>query len=74
MTARREARADLRSLRREEVDALVARLGEKPYRARQIFRWLHRKGAASLDEMTDLPAALRARLGAESSLEALSRA
>jgi len=74
VTARREARADLRSLRREEVDALVARLGEKPYRARQIFRWLHRKGAASLDEMTDLPAALRARLGAESSLEALSRA
>ena len=65
---------DLRSLPRAEIDALVARLGEKPYRARQIFRWLHQKGAASLDEMTDLPAALRARIGAEVPLEALSRA
>ena len=74
MTVKGGARSDLRSLRRDEVDALVARLGEKPYRARQIFRWLHQKGAASLDEMTDLPAALRARLGAESRLEALSRA
>jgi len=74
VTVKGGARSDLRSLRRDEVDALVARLGEKPYRARQIFRWLHQKGAASLDEMTDLPAALRARLGAESRLEALSRA
>ena len=74
MTVKGGARSDLRSLRRDEVDALVARLGEKPYRARQIFRWLHQKGAASLDEMTDLPAALRARLGAESRLEALCRA
>ena len=32
------AAADLRSLSRGEVDALVARLGEKPYRARQIRR------------------------------------
>jgi 23S rRNA (adenine2503-C2)-methyltransferase len=65
---------DLRSLSRAEVDALVARLGEKPYRARQIFRWLHQRGAASLDEMTDLPVALRARLGAEIRIEALERA
>jgi 23S rRNA (adenine2503-C2)-methyltransferase len=65
---------DLRSLPRPEIDALVTRLGGKPYRARQIFRWLHQRGAASLDEMTDLPAALRARLGSEARLEALSRA
>ena len=71
---RSAAPPDLRSLPRADVDALVARLGEKPYRARQIFRWLHQKGAASLEEMTDLPAALRARLGAEVPLEALRRA
>jgi 23S rRNA (adenine2503-C2)-methyltransferase len=65
---------DLRSLSRSEVDALVARLGEKPYRARQIFRWLHQKGAATLDEMSDLPAALRARIAAEIPLAALERA
>jgi 23S rRNA (adenine2503-C2)-methyltransferase len=67
-------RPDLRSLPRSEIDALVARLGEKPYRARQIFRWLHQKGAAALDEMTDLPAALRERLGAEARLDSLAQA
>jgi 23S rRNA (adenine2503-C2)-methyltransferase len=65
---------DLRSLSRAEVDALVMRLGEKPYRARQIFRWLHQKGAASVEEMSDLPAALRARLAGEIPLDALERA
>jgi len=68
------AAADLRSLSRGEVDALVARLGEKPYRARQIFRWLHQKGAATLDEMSDLPAALRERIAAQVPLSALERA
>ncbi|MFL5444228.1 MAG: 23S rRNA (adenine(2503)-C(2))-methyltransferase RlmN, partial [Myxococcales bacterium] len=38
-----------------EISALVERLHERPFRARQLFRWLHHKGAASLDEMTDLP-------------------
>ena len=65
---------DLRSLPRGEIDALLARLGEKPYRARQLFRWLHQKGAASLDEMSDLPATLRARLAAETTLVSLERA
>ena len=32
------------------------------YRARQIFRWLYKKGAAHWDEMTDLPQSLRQRL------------
>ncbi len=68
------APGDLRSLSRAEVDALVARLGEKPYRARQLFRWLHQKGAATLDEMTDLPAAFRARLAEACSLVPLERA
>ncbi|MGA8892038.1 MAG: 23S rRNA (adenine(2503)-C(2))-methyltransferase RlmN, partial [Anaeromyxobacteraceae bacterium] len=65
---------DLRSLSRGEVDALVARLGAKPYRGRQIFRWLHQKGAASLEEMSDLPAALRERIAAEAPLRTLERA
>jgi 23S rRNA (adenine2503-C2)-methyltransferase len=65
---------DLRSLARPELDGLVARLGEKPYRARQLFRWLHWKGAASLAEMTDLPAGFRERLAAEATLVTLERA
>lgn len=43
-------------------DALVA-LGEKPFRAGQIFKWLH-QGVESFEEMTDLSKALRAKLSA----------
>ena len=52
---------DIKSLRLEELQRQLAELGEKPFRARQVFRWLHR-GAASFDAMTDLSAALRQRL------------
>ena len=62
---------DLRSMTPAELSALVERLGERPFRARQLFRWLHHKGVASLDEMTDLPRAFRDRLGAETQLTAL---
>ena len=45
----------------EELEDLLKNLGESAYRAGQIFAWLHR-GAYGFDEMTDLPAALRAKL------------
>src|SRR5207302_8410912 len=64
-------RTDLRSLSFAELSTLVDRMGEKPYRARQLFRWLHQRGAASLEEMTDLPRAFRDRLAAETRLTAL---
>jgi 23S rRNA (adenine2503-C2)-methyltransferase len=41
----------------------LAELGEPPYRERQVWRWSAR-GASSYESMTDLPAALRERLGA----------
>jgi 23S rRNA (adenine2503-C2)-methyltransferase len=74
MSGTRGTRPDLRSLSAEALGRLVAELGEKPFRARQIFRWLHRNGAASLEEMTDLPAALRAALAGRCELRTLARA
>jgi 23S rRNA (adenine2503-C2)-methyltransferase len=56
------------------VEGLVAALGERPFRARQVFRWLHQKGAASLDEMTDVPRALRDGIAARTRLTTLERA
>ncbi|MFM8344618.1 MAG: 23S rRNA (adenine(2503)-C(2))-methyltransferase RlmN, partial [Betaproteobacteria bacterium] len=28
--------------------------GEKPFRATQLFRWIHQRGVADVDQMTDL--------------------
>lgn len=53
---------DLRALGRAELTQLVAELGEKPFRAKQLFRWIHQRGVRSLDEMTDLSKDFRARL------------
>lgn len=53
---------DVRSLSRAELGALVASLGEKPYRAGQLYKWLHQKYALSFEEMSDLPKAFRAKL------------
>jgi 23S rRNA (adenine2503-C2)-methyltransferase len=63
---------DLRSLSQEELSALMGKLGEKPYRARQLFAWLHKKGAASLEAMTDLPKPLRESLAAQARVTTLS--
>ncbi|HEX9577046.1 MAG TPA: 23S rRNA (adenine(2503)-C(2))-methyltransferase RlmN [Myxococcales bacterium] len=67
-----QARPDLRSLSLEELSLLVDRMGERQFRARQLFRWLHFRGAASLEEMTDLPRAFRERLAQESRLATLA--
>ncbi|WP_417069616.1 23S rRNA (adenine(2503)-C(2))-methyltransferase RlmN [Niveibacterium terrae] len=36
--------------------------GEKPFRARQVLRWIHRFGVTDFDEMTDVAKSLRAKL------------
>ena len=51
--------ADFRDLTLEEVEQLVASIGERSYRARQILHWVHARGAESFDQMRDLPATLR---------------
>jgi 23S rRNA (adenine2503-C2)-methyltransferase len=68
-----DPRPDLRALPLEHLSALLASLGERPFRARQIFRWLHQKGAEGLDELTDVPRELRAALAARARLTVLGR-
>ena len=46
-----------------EMEAFVAELGEPSYRARQIFDWVHNKGVAEIDEMTNLSKSFRTALG-----------
>jgi len=47
------------------------RLGEKRYRAIQLFRWIHQKGAANFDDMTDLAKSLREKLKVSAHVKAL---
>jgi 23S rRNA (adenine2503-C2)-methyltransferase len=53
---------DLKNLSLEELESFIARLGKERYRARQIMKWLYRRGTSSFDEMIDLAKDLRAEL------------
>lgn len=52
---------DLKDLEYDELTEYLVSIGEKKFRAEQIFSWLH-KGAESYDEMTNLSKATRERL------------
>lgn len=45
------------------LTAFFAEHGEKPYRARQVLRWMHRSGASDFVAMTDIAKSLREKLG-----------
>jgi 23S rRNA (adenine2503-C2)-methyltransferase len=62
---------DLLDLDRQQLAALLQSWGEPAYRAAQLWAWLYRHLATSAEEMTDLPASLRARLERECSLAPL---
>ena len=47
-----------------------AGLGEKPFRARQMLRWIHQRGEGDFARMSDLARGLRDKLGAEACVEA----
>jgi len=48
-----------------ELEVRIVEMGAPAYRARQVREWAYKRFAASYDEMTNVPAALRARLAAE---------
>lgn len=56
------AKVNLLGHDRPQLEAFFVELGEKPFRARQLMRWFHRKGELDFDRMTDLTKTLRARL------------
>ena len=53
---------------REEFARLCEELGEKPFRARQLWHWVYGRGAASFEAMTTLAKEARARLATRWSL------
>jgi len=57
-----------------EAEKLIAALGEKAFRARQIFEWIYKKNADGFASMKNLPPGLRRRLEAEFVFSPLSLA
>jgi 23S rRNA (adenine2503-C2)-methyltransferase len=55
----------------EGLAVFCERLGEKRFRAVQLFRWIHQKGAFNFDEMSDLAKSLREKLKVVAHVKAL---
>lgn len=70
MTSGDTERTNLLGLPRPALEALVAQLGSKPFRARQLMSWMYKRGASSFEEMTDLAKDFRARLAAAAEVRA----
>ncbi|MDR7376777.1 23S rRNA (adenine2503-C2)-methyltransferase [Rhodoferax ferrireducens] len=57
-----------------DLDGLAAfceRLGEKRFRATQLFRWIHQRGATEFDQMSDLAKSLRGKLATSAHVQGL---
>ncbi|NMA83854.1 MAG: 23S rRNA (adenine(2503)-C(2))-methyltransferase RlmN [Epulopiscium sp.] len=53
---------DLQSITPEELEKRIVNLGEKPFRAKQIFKWLHQHHIKEINEMTNISKELRQQL------------
>lgn len=53
---------DIRAYTYEELQEEIKNLGEKAFRAKQIYEWIHQRLAESFDEMTNLSKSLRQQL------------
>ena len=64
-TVRQDKPPDIKSMYPEELRELVKAKGLPAFRSKQIYEWIHARQAAGYEEMTNLPAKLRAELSAE---------
>ena len=66
-------KVDIKSMNLEELTDFMAELGEKPFRAKQIYQWIHGKQIESWDEMTNISKALREKLDSVAYLTCLRK-
>ena len=64
---------DIKSWNQEELGEFLVSLGEKPFRAKQIYPWLHVKHARTFEEMTDISKQLKHKLSKVCELTALQK-
>ncbi|GAB5523942.1 MAG: 23S rRNA (adenine(2503)-C(2))-methyltransferase RlmN [Roseivirga sp.] len=58
------ARRDIRQLSLEELKDFFVSIGEKPFRAKQVYEWLWKKSAKDFDQMTNISLNMREQMKA----------
>ena len=56
------SKKDIKSLTLSELIEELNSLGEKPFRAKQLYQWMHEKLARSYEEMTNISKTLKEKL------------
>ncbi len=62
-------KTNLAGLPQADLEQFFAALGEKPYRARQLLKWIYQRGVTDFAAMTDLSKTLRNELGERATIE-----
>lgn len=71
LTGTETKKIDIKSLSLSELRTEMEKLGEKAFRAKQLYEWMHVKLARSYDEMTNIPKSLKEKLESSFSYTAL---
>ena len=50
---------DIKSMSLQELEIIIKEKGEKAFRAKQIYQWIHQKQVSSYEEMSNIPLKLR---------------
>ena len=64
---------DIKSMTLDELKDACQQMGEKPFRAKQLYDWMHHRLAGSYDEMTNLSLAFRKKLKEQYPLTCLEK-
>jgi len=64
-------KVDIKNFSLESLEDFLQGLGKEKYRAKQIFKWLYQRGAASFDDMTNLSKDFRRELALQARITTL---
>ena len=68
-----QEKTDIKSLDYDELKDFFVSIGEKPFRAKQVYQWMHEKQADGFEEMTNLSKNFRQKLKENCTLTALKK-
>lgn len=63
-------KTNLMGLSQSKLEAFFAELGEKPFRATQVLKWIHQRGVTDFEQMTNISKALQQKLAERAYIEA----